>query len=411
MFLGERAGSSLSVSNTCSYTLRHPFLAEKARGFIMYTTSVRNIIGGAIALCVSAGMALGAPSVALARSPLASGATEVRLGFGATYAAADGKSSTHRGLDLVGEEGAEVVAPLAGEVTFVGRVPGAGGTTVLATSIRTAQGSVTLLPLDRVMVVRGATVEEGEQVATLAADGDVSSSATHLHLGLRMGNLYLDPTSLMPVPIAAQPAAEAQPVTVGEPAVGTVGAAVGAAVGDAVLAPGVTVGVADAVSTPTGAVSTLADVVSATGSPGTVPGVSVVPVTTSAGSRLADAGSNSAAVAGEVAPGVTLSGSSGRVPEALQATGVLADAGETISTGAKVARAASSAARDGRLGSAISRGMRMAGRGARTAALLAAGVLCAVGALWPLWRAGGMEGLGKVPVSAIRDDVAAVASR
>jgi len=357
-------------------------------------TSVRIIMGGAMAGCAIAVMALAAPSVALARSPLASGGTGVELGFGATYAAADGTVSTHRGIDLAGEEGAEVVAPLAGEVTFVGRVPGAGGGTVLAATIRTAQGSVTLLPLDRATVVRGAAVGEGEQVATLAASGDGSSSATHLHMGLRTGSLYLDPTSLLTAPVAARPESEVQPVTTGEPAVGTVGVTAGGAV----LAPGVTVGAGGTASAQVGA-----------GSAAAIPGASGAPVTVGAGTSVA--GAYSAATAGEVAPGVTLAGSGGPVAEGLQATGVLADAGETIATGAKVARAASSAVRDGRLASALSRGMRIADRGARTAALLAMGVLCAVGALWPLWRAGGMEGLGKVPVSAIGDDVAAVASR
>lgn len=360
-------------------------------------TSVRTILSCAIvgsAIAVLGVVALVTPGVALARSPLASGGTAVQLGFGATYSAADGATSTHSGIDLAADEGAEVVAPLAGEITFVGRVPGADGGTVVAATIRTAQGSVTLLPLDRMTVTRGAVVAEGDRLATLAAGGDASSSGTHLHVGLRTGNLYLDPTSLLNASVVAQPEGGTQPGTVGEPAIGTVGVAAGAAV----LAPGVTVGAGDVVAAQAGA-----------GSAAKAPGASGAPVTAGVGSGLAGAGA--AVAAGEVAPGVTFAGDGGPVIDGLQATGVLADAGETISTGAKVARAASSAARDGRLGSAISRGIRMAGRGARTAALLAVGVLCAVGALWPLWRTGGMEGLSKDPVSAVGDDVAAVASR
>jgi len=393
-FSGNAAGIAVSASNTCSYTLRHPLLAEKARGFIM-RTSVRNVAGRAAVLCALTVLACAAPGSAMARSPLLGDGTAVRLGFGASYAAADGTTATHRGLDLAGEVGAEVVAPLAGEVTFVGRVPATGGGTVAAVTILTAQGPVTLLPLDRILVARGAAVGEGDPVATLAAGGDGSSPGSHLHVGMRTGSLYLDPTMLLTAPAVARPGGE-EPVTAGETVadeVGSTGVVAGAA-----IAPGVTVGAGQAVSAQAGA-----------GSPVTAPGVSGAPVTAGVGSAAADAGS--AVTGAEVAPGVTLAGSGGPVAEGARATGVLADAGETIATGAKVARAASSAARDGRLGSAISRGIKTAGRGARAAALLAMGVLCAVGALWPLWRAGGMEGLGKVPVSAIGDDVAAVASR
>lgn len=368
-------------------------------------TSVRIIVS-----CAIAAAAFAAPATALARSPLVGESAGVQLGFGATYPAADGTAATHRGIDLAGEAGDEVVAPLAGEVTFVGRVPGAGGTTVLAVTIRTARGSVTLLPLEQAVVSRGATVAEGQPVAALATGGDASSSATHLHMGLRTGSLYLDPTGMLTPPVATRPNGAEQPATAEEPAGATegvageavAGGALGGVVSGATVAPGVTVSAGGAVSAPAGA----GDAASA-GAAAMALGVAGAGVAAGMGASGADAAASSA----EVAPGVTLAGSGEPVSEGLRATGVLADAGETISTGAKVARVASSAVRDGRLGSALSRGMKMAGRGARGAALLATGLLCAVGALWPLWRAGGMEGLGKVPVSAIGDDVAAVASR
>ncbi len=358
---------------------------------------LRISMGRMIAAVVIATGVFAAPAAAGARSPLGSGDAGVQLGFGATYVAADGSSATHHGLDLAAAEGAEVVAPLAGEVTFVGRVPAAGGVTMLAATIRTAQGSITLLPLDRATVVRGDSVDEGGSVGTVSAGGDGSSAGTHLHMGLRSGSLYLDPTTLLAAPVTTRPDSEEQPETAGEPLGATSGAQAGVPAG-AEVAPGISVGAGGEVSALSGAGSGVA-VTSGSGAY----------VTAGAGSGVA--GASEVQAAGEVAPGVTLAGSGEPVTGVMQATGVLADAGEVLSTGAKVARIASSAAKDGRLGSAISRGIRVAGRGARTAALLAVGVLCAVGALWPLWRAGGVEGLGKVPVSAIGDDVAAVASR
>lgn len=361
--------------------------------------SAPNAFRCALAVAAIVAVALALPVQALAASPLVGGDPTVLLGFGAAYSAANGGSSTHRGLDLAAAPSAQVVAPLAGEVTFVGRVPGAGGVTVLAATIVTTRGSITLLPLDSATVSRGESVSEGDGVGSVAASGDGSSPETHLHLGLRSGGLYLDPTALLTAPSVTRPDSGTQPETAGEPSVVGVGAQSGAAIG-AEVAPGVTVGAGGEVGAMSGAGSAVAGAAGA-GSP----------VTVGTGSGVGVAGAGAAAIAGEVAPGVTLAGSGGPVAQGLQATGVLADAGETISTGAKVVRAVSSAAREGRLSDAISRGMRSAERGARTAALLAVGVLCAVGALWPLWRAGGLEGLGKVPVSAVGDDVAAVASR
>ena len=69
--------------------------------------------------------ALALPSSAHAGWPLES-AAPTALGFGATYAAADGTPAVHRGIDLAAAAGSAVRAPLSGRVSFAGRVPGGG---------------------------------------------------------------------------------------------------------------------------------------------------------------------------------------------------------------------------------------------------------------------------------------------
>lgn len=353
------------------------------------------VVASAMALVIG----LTPPRAAYAGWPLASPGSARLLGFGASYADDDGTTSVHRGLDIAGTAGESVVAPLAGTVTFVGRIPGADGTTMLAITINTASGSVTLLPLDRASVTRGAEVAEGDAVATLADVGDASSSATHLHVGLREGTLYLDPATVLAPPPAVTPDPE--------PQVAEEGAAVaeGAAVTDPVSAA--------ATGAQVGAGAVVGDAVA--------PGVSVAGASSPAGAgaqaygtavgELGAATSELGGAPAELSPGVSLASQATAPANGFEPTGILAETGQTLETGGRLARAASSAVNDGRLGTAISRGLRMAGRGARSAALLATGVLCALGALWPLWRAGGLEGLSKVPVSAMREDVAAVASR
>jgi hypothetical protein len=297
----------------------------------------------------------------------------------------------HRGVDIAAETGERVLAPVAGTVTFVGRVPGAGGSTVLAISLQTAEGSVTLLPLDRASVSRGDTVSEGAALATLAENGDASFSATHLHVGLRAGSLYLDPAKVLTIPPAVTSPEEPTGAEAGAAAV-EVPSAAGASAG-------VEVGAGAAVN---GAAESGSSVPVGPGAVGTAGEVAAV---------SEGAASGAGAASGEIAPGVSLASAAGAPEQGFEPAGVLAETGQTLATGGRLAKAASSAVSEGRLGEMLSRGIRMAGRGARGAALLAVGLLSALGALWPLWRAGGLEGPSKVPVSAVVDDVAAVASR
>jgi hypothetical protein len=117
----------------------------------------------------------------------------------------------HRGLDVAGEVGADVLAPASGTVTFAGTVPG-GGKTI---SIRTDDGrySVTLLHLGSISVGRGAVVAEGGVVGTVDTSGDPAYDRPYVYLGVRIASDpqgYIDPISLLPsLAIAAPTPAEA----------------------------------------------------------------------------------------------------------------------------------------------------------------------------------------------------------
>src|SRR5439155_1938697 len=92
----------------------------------------------------------------------------------------------HRGIDVGGEPGSDVVAPASGTVTFAGTVPG-GGKTV---SIRTGDGtySVTLVHLGSIAVSRGAAVAEGATVGTIGPSGEPDVSEPYVYLGIRIAS-------------------------------------------------------------------------------------------------------------------------------------------------------------------------------------------------------------------------------
>jgi hypothetical protein len=113
---------------------------------------------------------------------------------------------THRGVDLRAEPGTPVSTPGAGRVTFAGRVPADGGGTCGAVTVEFEDGlRVSLLPLSEVFVSAGETLAAGEVVGSVAVLGDNSHSESHLHLGLRRGEAYLDPTGLLPAAVVPAP--------------------------------------------------------------------------------------------------------------------------------------------------------------------------------------------------------------
>ncbi|MGI6032289.1 MAG: M23 family metallopeptidase [Coriobacteriales bacterium] len=132
------------------------------------------------------------------------------LGFHSTYMAGNEKSYVHSGLDIPASAGMQISSPVAGTACYVGDVPsgdsrvgmsgGADGETMCAVSVEMADGRrVTLMPVAEVYVQQGQHVAEGEALGTLAASGDASSAATHLHMGLKKGRTYYDPMTLFGV--------------------------------------------------------------------------------------------------------------------------------------------------------------------------------------------------------------------
>jgi len=93
----------------------------------------------------------------------------------------------HRGVDLAGAPGEEVVAALPGTVAFSGVVVGTGWVTVdHGGGLDTTYG-----PLDPRRVATGQRVDAGEVLGRLAA------AASHLDWGARLDGGYIDPLRLL----------------------------------------------------------------------------------------------------------------------------------------------------------------------------------------------------------------------
>lgn len=343
-------------------------------------------------MVIAIALVLMRPSVAHAGWPLA-GPARVVLGFGSLYSAGEGGSSQHRGVDLAAAAAERVVAPLAGRVSFAGSVPGVGGGRVTAVTIETSRGKITLLPLERATVSRGEQVAEGAAIGTLAESGDGSSAGAHLHVGVREGDLYVDPLGLIAPPPPAPAAGSGAGAGAG------VGVQTGAGAGAAVpLDAGVSSGVSLAPRAARGTTRVGGRAKTAAGGE-LAPGVSIaVPGAAPSGVVVA-------------ASGVAHAGSASRVSVAaagaVQATVLTADG---VVVAASAAAPQQSAGWAGLAGLAT-RARAVAERSVRIVGIVLLGVMAALGALWPLWRGRGGKGSGKVLVSVVREDVAAARSR
>ncbi|MFD3838763.1 murein hydrolase activator EnvC family protein [Streptomyces sp. NPDC058642] len=102
-------------------------------------------------------------------------------------------SRGHRGVDLAAAPGTPVRAVAAGRVLYAGRVAGKGVVSVelTGTDLRTTYEPVTA------SVEKGDEVAPGEVLGTVAATGS-HCTAPCVHWGLRKGEVYLDPLSLLP---------------------------------------------------------------------------------------------------------------------------------------------------------------------------------------------------------------------
>ncbi len=107
----------------------------------------------------------------------------------------------HRGVDLLGTVGADVVAAMAGRVVFAGTLAGRGVVVVSHGALRT-----TYLPVNPSVAV-GVQVGTGQVIGRLAG-GHRCPGGTCLHWGLKRGEAYLDPLSLLDAgPVRLLPAA------------------------------------------------------------------------------------------------------------------------------------------------------------------------------------------------------------
>lgn len=97
----------------------------------------------------------------------------------------------HRGVDLLGAAGQSVRAALAGTVSFAGSIAGRGVVVVDHGGTRT-----TYEPVDASVTV-GVTVAAGSVIGTLQSGLSHCFPRTCLHWGLLLGELYLDPLTLL----------------------------------------------------------------------------------------------------------------------------------------------------------------------------------------------------------------------
>ncbi|MDT0568322.1 M23 family metallopeptidase [Streptomyces sp. DSM 3412] len=102
----------------------------------------------------------------------------------------------HRGVDLAARPGSPVRAVAPGRVSFAGRVAGRGVVSVELTGTGDPPLRTTYEPV-RTSVKKGAEVTAGTPLGTVEASPSHCPTAC-LHWGLRRGDTYLDPLTLLP---------------------------------------------------------------------------------------------------------------------------------------------------------------------------------------------------------------------
>lgn len=102
----------------------------------------------------------------------------------------------HRGVDLGTPAGTPVRAVAPGRISFAGRVAGKGVVSVELRGTGDPPLRTTYEPV-RAVLKKGAEVAAGEVVGTVEPTGS-HCTGTCVHWGLRRGDAYLDPLSLLP---------------------------------------------------------------------------------------------------------------------------------------------------------------------------------------------------------------------
>jgi murein DD-endopeptidase MepM/ murein hydrolase activator NlpD len=97
----------------------------------------------------------------------------------------------HRGVDLLGHVGQQVQTSLAGTVTFAAVLAGRGVVVVDHGGVRTTYEPVSA------SVATGDVVSRGQVVGTLQRASSHCFPRACLHWGLRQGDTYLDPLTLV----------------------------------------------------------------------------------------------------------------------------------------------------------------------------------------------------------------------
>ncbi|WP_217230840.1 M23 family metallopeptidase [Streptomyces anulatus] len=127
----------------------------------------------------------------------------------------------HRGVDLAAGPGARVLAATDGLVSFAGRVAGRGVVAIEVAGSGSPPLRTTYEPV-RALVEEGASTRAGQPVGVLE-EGPFHCAEGCLHWGLRRGEAYLDPLSLLPpsllrrgpsrlLPVFGVPEADHRPV-------------------------------------------------------------------------------------------------------------------------------------------------------------------------------------------------------
>jgi murein DD-endopeptidase MepM/ murein hydrolase activator NlpD len=117
----------------------------------------------------------------------------------------------HRGIDLAAAPGTPVRAVAAGRVSFAGRVAGKGVVSVELPGTGDPPLRTTYEPV-RASVKKGQEVAAGDPLGTLEPTGS-HCTTTCVHWGLRRGDTYLNPLSLLPPWLLTRGPSRLLPVT------------------------------------------------------------------------------------------------------------------------------------------------------------------------------------------------------
>ncbi len=105
--------------------------------------------------------------------------------------------SQHYGIDLDGKTGAPIVAANDGTVVLIRDCYTSGNTVI----VHHGAGLYSLyFHLSKFLVKEGAKVKRGQRLGLVGRTGRVTGP--HLHWSMKVGDLYVDPASILRLPLA-----------------------------------------------------------------------------------------------------------------------------------------------------------------------------------------------------------------